>query len=226
VSFLLFVDATILLIAGGHALIGAPLYTIEKLFSLDNEPTIPGWYASVKLLLLAVLLAALGNSIGPASRQGKGLLAAAFVFLVMSCDEAAAVHERVQAMIGNRFLADLTDDNIVLAKVVLGLAGLGIATAATMLVIRTLRQLSCGKAAFALGFLLLASGAFGIDLLQEFFPSSGVEASLWKIFEETLEMTGVTIMIFGALQALASAPAIISLGERLFSKSACDRGAS
>jgi hypothetical protein len=226
VSFLLFVDATILLIAGGHALIGAPSYTIEQLFSLDNEPTIPGWYASIKLLLLAVLLAALGNSIGPASRRDKGLLAAAFVFFVMSCDEAAAVHERVQAMIGNRFLANLTADNIVSAKVVLGLAGLGVASAATMLVIRTLRQLSCGRAAFGLGFLLLASGAVGVDLLQEFFPSSGVEAALGKILEEALETIGVTIMVFGASQALASAPAIIYLGGRLYSKSACDRGAS
>jgi hypothetical protein len=221
-SFLLFLDATILLIAGGHALMGQPVYTLEELFSLDNEPTIPGWYASAKLLLLAALLAVLSNSIGLASRQGKGLLAAAFIFLVMSCDEAAAVHERVQSMIANRFLADLTDNSIVLGKVVLGLAGLVVASAAAMLVIRTARRSIQGKAAFGLGFLLLASGAVGVDLLQEFFPTSGVGEVLEKILEEALEMTGVTFMIVGAVQAMASAPAIIYLGDRLYSRSASD----
>jgi hypothetical protein len=202
------------------------VYTIEKLFSLDNEPTIPAWYASAKLLGLAGLLAVLSNSIGLASRQGKGLLAAAFIFLLMSCDEAAAVHERVQSMIGNRFLADLTDNSVVLAKVVLGLVGLGVASAATMLVVRAEARSIHGKAAFGLGFLMLASGAVGVDLLQEFFPKSGLEEVLEKILEEALELAGVTFMIVGAVQAMASAPAVIYLGDRLYSSSAEDEKAS
>jgi hypothetical protein len=95
-GLMLLFNALILLVAGGHLLIGAPSWTFNALFSLDYEPSIPHWYASVKLLLVACLLAALSVSIGTGLWQRGALLGTAFLFFVMSCDESAAIHERLQ----------------------------------------------------------------------------------------------------------------------------------
>lgn len=221
-SFLLF-DAAILSVAGGHSLIGSPSGTVTALFELGDEPTIPAWYASSKLLLVAGLLAALALSARADSKQKWGLTAAALLFLVMSCDESAAMHERIQRGIDTHVLAGLTTDvydSTVLAKVVLGLAALAVVASAVFMVASALRRFGAGKAAFGLGFLLLAAGAVGVDLSQEFFPSSGAEATLAIVLEEALEMVGVTLMVYGALQALAVAPVVLHLGARLHARPA------
>jgi hypothetical protein len=185
---ILLFDALILSVAGGHLLIGAPFWTIDALFSLDHEPTIPGWYSSVKLLLLTCLLAALSVSIG-AGRGRWILLGVAFLFLLMSCDEAAAVHERLQRLLGNRLPDGITDqilDVAVLAKIIVGLTALAIAAFAVVVVIRMLRSIGNGKVAFGAGFLLLAIGAVAIDLAQEFLPAAPARAALPLILEKRL----------------------------------------
>jgi hypothetical protein len=220
--FLLF-DALILLVAGGHLLIGAPFGTIDLLFSLEGEPTIPSWYASVKLLLVACLLAALSVSVGKDLTKRRTLLGAAFLFVVMSCDEAAAVHERLQGMIGNRMPAAVNEniyDGVVLAKVLVGLAALAVAAFVVLTVIRTLRHVGKGGTTFGAGFLLLAMGAVGVDLTDEFLPLTETGAALWMFLEEIFEMVGVTLMIVAVLQALACAPVTLDLGARLRSRAA------
>jgi hypothetical protein len=217
-GLILFFDASILLVAGGHLLIGAPSWTISLLFSLDNEPTIPGWYASMKLLLVACLLAALSVSVGTGSSQRCALLGAAFLFLLMSCDEAAAIHERLQRAINNRLLTGVTDhiyEGEVLTKVIVGLTALAIAAFAVVVVVQTLRGIGRGKIAFGIGFLLLAIGAVGVDLTEEFLPIAPTGMALLVILEEAFEMTGVTLMIYGVLQALACAPVTLYLGAQL-----------
>lgn len=210
----LFGDAAILGIASGHALIGSPSGTIAALFSLDFEPTIPAWYASTKLLIVAALLGALAATIPGRSVQKWLLAAAALLFLVMSCDESAAMHERIQHGIGSHVLSGRTDhiyDSMVLGKVVLGLAALTVAAGFVIAIVGTLRRIGAGSFAFALGFVLLAVGAVGVDLAQEFFPSSGTGAILAMALEEGLEMVGVTFMIYGAMQATALKSVVLQL---------------
>lgn len=217
---LLFFDALILLIATGFLLLNIPFTLFNELFSLDVEVTIPAWYSSVKLLLLACLLAALSVSISAGPWPKWALLGTALVFLAMSCDEAAAVHERLQRAIDNRFPTGVTgylDVGTILAQVAIGLAGLAIAAFAVITVMRTLQGIERGKIAFGAGFLLLGIGAVGIDLPMKFLSLSATGKELWAVLEEGCEMIGVTLMIYGVLQALACAPVTLYLGARLYS---------
>jgi hypothetical protein len=216
-----------LLAAGGHLLIGAPSETLRQLLSLEGEPTIPGWYSSVKLLLVACLLAALSVSAATASTQRRMLLGAALLFLVMSCDEAAAIHERLQRTLGHRLPSGVTEnvyDGAILAKILIGLAALAVVAFVVGVVLWTLRRVGRGATSFGAGFLLLAMGAVGVDLSDEFLPLAETEAALWMILEESFETVGVTLMIYAVLQALAWAPMTLHLGARLHGRAAKPEG--
>jgi hypothetical protein len=64
-----------------------------RLFDLDREANIPTWYQSALLLLCCALSAAIGRlSNFGAGVRGRWLLMAA-LFLCLSIDEAAVIHE-------------------------------------------------------------------------------------------------------------------------------------
>jgi hypothetical protein len=213
----LLLDAGLLLIGGVHLLAGSPFDTVKQVFALQGETSIPIWYASAKFLIVAALLALLAVGVEPSGRANPVLLGVAFIFLMMSCDEAAGLHERLQILLDKRLLSGDPGVSTVprtLAKVVLGVAAFLVLCAAVIGVFRTLRLCGPGRNAFALGFVLLATGALGLDLGQVAFQAGTTTADLGKILEEVLELCGVTIMIYGLLQALSCAPVDVHLGSR------------
>ncbi len=66
----------------------------ERLFNLNNEGNAPSWYSSMTLALCAGLLAAIGlDKRQKHSRYAAHWLVLAAIFIYLSLDEAAEIHE-------------------------------------------------------------------------------------------------------------------------------------
>lgn len=224
--FLLLLDVALLVVSGALLLLDSPSHTLSVLFNLQGEATIPAWYASAKLLLLSGLIGMLAIASANGTGSTRSLAAAAFVFFVMSCDESAGMHERLQLALNIKVLEGALSgvvDTRIAAKFILGFAALFVVTVVVAALVSALRRCPAGRVSLVCGFFLLAAGAVGIDLLQEVVLFSGVVASSFIIGEEVLELSGVTMMIYGVLQALRVAPVTLRLGPTLSLGSGMDR---
>lgn len=97
------IDAVLIGIGVLYILTESKSYTLTLLIELDTEGSIPAWYSSAKLLLVAVLLACLSTAIAPPGRFNLAVVLAALFFLLMSCDETVQLHELAQIII-TRFM--------------------------------------------------------------------------------------------------------------------------
>src|SRR5687767_12059243 len=70
------------------------LFGLTRLTYLNGEATIPAWFSSIALLMVALVLAVIGTT---KHRTGDGTgwywTTLAFGFIYLSMDEAAAIHE-------------------------------------------------------------------------------------------------------------------------------------
>ena len=65
-----------------------------RLLDLDLENNLPSWYSSIALLLSAVMLPIIGlHHSGRARKFARHWLALAILFLCLSVDEVASIHE-------------------------------------------------------------------------------------------------------------------------------------
>jgi hypothetical protein len=219
--FLLIGDILLLTVAGGHALAGSPSEAFGKLFSLESEATVPAWYASAKLLLLSGLLAVLSIVLGHDGRLDRVLLLGAAMFLAMSCDESAGIHERLQVVVEHHLLdpsvtAWAAGHDIYLRGVAVAVPVLVLAALIVRAIVRTMRSCASGKGMFLLGFTLLAAGAVVVDLTRDMLPLTSAGSIMGLILEETLELAGVSLMIFAALRTLRTSLVSVRIGpERL-----------
>lgn len=70
------------------------------LFSVDEETSVPTWFATVVLFTIALTTAAIGYQYSVDRRSLTAWWALAAGFLFLSVDEAAEIHERVGYLIG------------------------------------------------------------------------------------------------------------------------------
>lgn len=215
---LLLLDALLLLAEGSATLFVSRHHSLTVL-SLEAEGTVGAWYAGSKYLVIATLLSIFSFAVRDDGRPDWAILAAAFVFLVMSCDEPVGFHELLQAILHNDILLKSSlfgGDATVIAKVLVGSVGLIVATGAVIAVLRGFSRYPASRTSFVLGFLLLAMGAFGVDLLKEYFPPSpGTQKLIGDMIEEAFEKSGATMLVFGALQALCGRGTILEFGPRM-----------
>ena len=82
------------LLATDLALIVLHVVTGLPVFDLDREANLSAWYSSAKLALIALLSAAIHASVPRGTRGRRLWLINAAIFLGLSADESASLHER------------------------------------------------------------------------------------------------------------------------------------
>jgi len=198
-----------------------------RLFDAGDENTIPTWFSSAQLLLCSFLLAAIAVSqkrSGGRYRRHWGVLS--LIFVLLSVDEAASMHEAMGAEL-ERLLAATTGFNpggliaffwVVPAAaftLVFLLAYLGFIAYLP----RTTRRL------FLLAGALFVLGALGMEMLEaQVIFASGVEArfesarglpkivvGLLTSLEETFEMLGAAVFVYALLGYIGSCVGDISV---------------
>ena len=192
----------------GTALSFAPIHdpflskvrdTLVRLFSLDGEANFPTWYSASLLLLCAFLLA----MIAYARRQRDTVhdsrwLILAVVFLLLSLDETAQLHELAIAPLRERFhpTGFLYYAWIVPAGICAGIFALAYLSFLAKLPVQTARLMVLAGA-------LYVGGAIGVESLSAKQASLHGEHNIAYhaiiTVEELLEMAGLVVFIYALL---------------------------
>lgn len=171
------------------------------LVSLNGENNPATWFGSVLLFTAAVLLALLAT-VDQAPRDRRRWKILSVAVLVASIDEVAMFHERVGIALSESL--DLTGIFLYAWVIPVGLAfAVGAVVFATWL----WRQAPPAGRLVLTGTAIYLSGALGLELVQGWWDSTGgrqlVSYALTG-FEETMEMVGCAVAVYGLLLAIES----------------------
>ena len=178
--------------------------TLVSIFDVDVEGSIPNWYASFTLLVSAALLGAIARATKTANgrfiRHWQGL---SVIFLVLSIEEVAAVHERtstpLQSLLhpgGFFYFAWVIPGSIIVLALLL---------AYLRFLIHLPRPT---KWLFLIAGTLFVGGAIGLEMIGGRYaqlygfrnPTYGLIVNL----EEFLEMVGIAVFIYALLAYMRS----------------------
>lgn len=176
---------------------------------LGAEMSIPNWFSTILLLGCAAALLAIGAV--RRDRDSRRWIALGVVFVALSIDEAAALHDLVSpffawvfmwlaAAVGGPFTSLARKSNYAWeVPAVFFVLGVGAAY------IPFLRRLPAAtRNLFVLAGLIYVGGAVGVDFLEGWY--SGVYGPRTPTFvvlvacEETLEMAGASVFLYALLQ--------------------------
>lgn len=181
------------------------VYGFVPMFWMDNENNIPTFFSTALLLYASLSLWLVGRSLRSAEQPwSRHWLFLAFVFMLLSLDEAASLHEMlidpVQGAMGGTsgifYFAWIVPALIVVA--VVGICYLPFLRAAPA---RTRNLMLLAGA-------LYVGGAVGFEMLEGLVLGDGggpgMVLSTLVVLEETAEMLGVIVLGHAALTYLAA----------------------
>ena len=181
------------------------------LFRLGEESNLPTWFSASQLLLVGLTLGALAWGEWRRDDRATWLLALpAALFVALSFDEVAMVHERVGDLARTVGAANgLGVDGTVLERtgpwmvlcVPLFLAAVAGCAWATR---RWWATRPAVVAKFAAGFALLVGAGAGLEFLGNLVAAGGTAQKVLVLFEEVGEMVAGTVLLWAAVDLLAS----------------------
>jgi hypothetical protein len=187
----------------------------EYQLNLDNENNIPTWYSSSALLLSALLLAVIGLAYkrrgNPYAFQWLGLAA---IFLFLSLDEAASLHELTRHLSkpmvepGGYFHGFLFFPWVVFGAIFLLIVILAYVRFVAALPVQT-------RSLFLIAGTLYVGGAMGIEILSARHAYLyGFENFLYTMYvavEEGLEMLGIVVFLYALVSHLGSSRSVLQI---------------
>ena len=187
------------------------LFGLVQLFDLNLERNVPTWYATVSLLLCAVLLAVVARLARRAHRPYVAhWTALAIGFLLLSVEEMLDYHSALKAVSvpGEQARGFLLHAWVVPAAV--------IALVVAAVYLRFLMHLPArSRRLFVLAGLLYVGGAVGLESVsgqaQELFGRGSAPLALASTLEETAEMAGVLVFVYALLDYLHRAAPVLRL---------------
>jgi hypothetical protein len=175
--------------------------------NLSGEATIPAWFSSVQLALVSALLFCFYVSELVRGTKAWGLLLAACLFLFLSVDEAAQIHELLSGVLHSRILGKQIGETgfsktgyWMFMLTPLLLAGLWV----TWALVR--HYLSGQRARWKLfwGLAVFLVSATVPEAATNFFTSGSGIMMLELLLEEIGEMVGITIVVWGVYEILVA----------------------
>jgi hypothetical protein len=192
---------------------GYGLHRTARLFDLDQESNIPTWFSSLLLAAAAATSFVISHQCRgtPAVRPWLGL---ALIFVGMSVDETASLHEMfgpgITQALGFKAQGVLTCAWVLPGLAVAALVA-GIFARFVYRLPRRVRRLTLLSGAF------YAFGAIGCEMIYSSMLGSGIPDTAWParleiVVEETLEMAGVALWIYTQLLYLHDRQAATASG--------------
>ena len=188
--------ATDLALIAAHLVLQLAGFSVH-LLALPAERSLPNWYSTAKLLDLAQLLAFLAWAMPAPTRRARCvLLGPVALFLLLSIEEVASVHERFERLVvpllggggGGRFWSLLLGLPLAAAMIAVGVA-YG----------RLVRPSPSTLAKAAAGAAIFLAGAVAADILADFIAEGTTARVLAATAEEGGELVGTTLLIWAAL---------------------------
>lgn len=170
---------------------------IDRMFHLGREANVPTWFSTVLLFIAGIMLAVIA---GVKRRQADAFrwywaaLAAMFVYL--SADEAAVLHEQISGALASYAPGSPLNYGGWIGYGVAAVCGLGLLFLPFVVALpgRT-------KVLFALAGAVFVGGAIGVEVIALPYENGRPPDYRWSMLvalEETMEITGVALFV-GAL---------------------------
>ena len=192
------------------AFAGHPLGSLAHIIDLDGESNLPTWYSSIQWFVVFCALTAVADGRVSRSNVRSWLLwLVPLVFLLFSMDEVVQVHESVglhaDALLPGGTRAGTAVHVTGLFFLVVGLPFV-IGFSALILGVRPYLQRPPGALTkLVVGMTMMIVGAVGFDFLANFVEDLSTPAIILIYIEESLEMFGATVILWGSYQLLAPA---------------------
>ena len=176
------------------------MYHLYSLFDLDGDSSVPTWYASFSLLICSLLLvfhARISRESGCADVWKWSALAA--IFLVMSVDETARIHEILGGYVGVHVKAWAGEGDgdgfLHFSWVIPGGIFVGVMARAYIRFLLALPRDIAWR--MVLSAAVYVGGALFMEMVdarsEDFYGAHGVYYQVGTVFEEFLEMAGVAL---------------------------------
>jgi hypothetical protein len=193
----------------GDYLAGRPYYRLTVFLNLDEEGNLPTWFASMQWFCVALLM--LVYAVSKFSRSQKKswlLLLLPLIFLALSLDEVAGIHEKLGTFsdrllpAGSRLHTPFKITGIWM--VLLGVPFVALLASLTLSIREYIQEAPGAFFKIILGMLVMLTGAMGIETLSNFTdPGSGTWYDISEVLvEEMCELLGATIVLWGSLELL------------------------
>lgn len=189
------------------------VFGLVQLFNVDEEQNIPTWYSSCALLLCSALLAAIAGSKKIAAHRYAGhWRALSLIFLYLSIDEAASIHEKSVEPLRSSLN---TGGFLHFSWVILGFAFVVIVLLAYWRFLLSLPSKT--KRLFFIAGGIYLSGTLGMELIggyyADLYGENNLTYALITHVEELLEMMGIVLFIYTLLSYMRSQDLIIRIGK-------------
>jgi hypothetical protein len=181
------------------------LLGLVPIFDLGTDNTIPTWYASITLLICSLLLAIISKAKSEdKDRFALHWEALSIIFLLLSIDEVARIHEVTGDTIG-RFTGK-THGLLYFAWVICGSAFVLILIP---VYIKFLRHLPIKTMTlFILAGTVYVGGALGMEMVNaryaDLYGFKNLTYQLMTAVEEFFEMSGIAIFIYALMSYIAT----------------------
>jgi hypothetical protein len=172
---------------------------LTRIFNVNTENSIPTWYSSILLFVASGLLALIATAKKQVrDRYTRHWQFLALLFLLLSLDEAASLHEAFDRALHVGF-----DSSGLLyyAWVIPGMIFVGLVGLAYFKFLKALPAAT--RWLFILAGMLYVGGAIGVEILggshAEVYGRYTLTYSLFTAVEEALEMSGIVLFIYALL---------------------------
>lgn len=198
--------------------VGQPSPKLTLLVDLSGEANLPAWYSSMKLFLVAVLLAVFAYAkFDRHSLLSWTLLGWPLVFAALSFDETAEIHEWLGGK-SDMLLPGGTRRGTIFHNTGIWLVLLGVPFTLFMIgLFACLRRYLRGRPEVAkimiTAMVVYIGSAVGIEMISNFVPTEGPAYVIQVASEELGEMIGITLFVWGAFELLRSYGYTISFPE-------------
>jgi hypothetical protein len=189
------------------------VFGLVPLFNMYEEANLPTWFSSLNLFFAALLLYVNAQAARIAGEQWrKHWLGLAGVFLFLSIDEAALLHEKIGAI----FKAGIAAESMRSAWMYPFAAMVGVIG---LIYVRFLLALpTFYRVMFVLSAGLFVGGAVGLEIIEAKYVwvtrSELITFSVLVGIEEALEMSGIVLFIYTLLRLLQNRLAGLNITAR------------
>lgn len=169
------------------------------MFRLSDEANVPTWWSSAQLLMIGVLLSILAYRLISLGKPQAWLMTLpALLFLFLSMDEVATIHEEIGHRWGPESLR--TGMWVVIAVPLFLIA--------MVVIVRAVWPFLKGRTQvirlYAWGFGVALFSAVGLELAANLYPDQSIQVHVLVLLEEVGEMMGGTLMLWATAEWVAS----------------------
>lgn len=201
------IDVALVMAYSFNYLADRPYRWVTRFLDLNRESNLPTWYSSMQWFCVAALLGLFAQrNFSPAQRKSWFLMILPWLFLALSLDEVALIHESL-GHASDSLLPGASRTGTVFSRTGIWMFVIGMPFLAffvgLILSIRTYFQRAPGALVkILLGMAIMLGGAIGIEIFMNVVTPGSGYAALQVLSEELGEMLGSTIVLWGSYELL------------------------